>query len=79
MSGISYGCVGKAFGDQGSYNSVHQHHNTYYTPNLTTLPFNACGSTFQQLQAAGYEVGSTISADLTVLEIMRLAKTTLGM
>jgi len=25
MSGISYGCVGKAFGDQGSYNSVHQY------------------------------------------------------
>ena len=35
---IAFGCVGKAFGAQGSYNSVRQNHNTYYGSGLS-----ACG------------------------------------
>lgn len=119
-SGIKYGCVGEAFGPQGSYNAVHQDFNTYYTPNTTTLPFDACGKTFAALQAAGYtmllfawlptalsvaqiqffvhlgcwaggkkstvdstvaalmvcryEQGSTLSADLTVDQIIEMAR-----
>lgn len=76
---IEFGCVGKAFGTLGSYNSVHQNNNRYFTPNNTALPFNACGKSLAQLQAAGYETGSTISADLSVAGIMEMARTTLTM
>ena len=76
---IEYGCVGKAFDKLGSYNSVHQNNNRYFTPNNTALHFSACGKSFAELQAAGYEQGSTISADLSVAGIMEMARTTLQM
>ena len=76
---ISYGFVGTAFGKQGTYNSVTQDHNEYFTPNVSSMPFNACGKSFAQLQAAGYEVGSTISADITVDQIMGRARVLLGL
>lgn len=72
-SGIKFGCVGTAFGTIGTYNSVHQHHNTYFTPNGSTT-FNACGQTFDQLQKAGYEVGSTLGVNITVAAIMDRAR-----
>jgi hypothetical protein len=72
---ITYGCVGQPFGRKGTYNSVHQHHNTYYTPNNTAMPFKACRTMdFAQLQAAGYEEGSTISANITVNQIIDMAR-----
>ena len=76
---ISYGCVGTAFGKQGTYNSVTQNQNTYFTPNVSSMPFSACGKSFAALQAAGYEVGSTISADITVDEIIGRAQALLGL
>lgn len=72
---ITYGCVGQPFGTYGTYNSVNQHHNTYYTPNNTALPFKVCGKQdFAQLQAAGYEEGSTISSNITVNQIIDMAR-----
>ena len=76
---IQFGCVGDAFDKLGSYNSVHQNNNRYFTPNNTALPFSACGKSFAQLQAAGYEQGSTLSADLSVAGIMEMARATLAM
>ena len=66
---ITYGCVGKAFGAQGSYNSVHQNFNKYYGSGL-----NACGMSLAQLQAAGYDTASTLSPNISVPEIMTMAK-----
>jgi hypothetical protein len=66
---VVYGCVGKAFGAQGSYNSVHQNYNSYYGAGLS-----ACGHTFEQLQAAGYDTDSTLSPNITVQEILALAR-----
>ena len=44
---------------------MHQHHNTYYTPNGSAT-FNACGDGFSDLQSAGYEVGSSLNVNITV-------------
>ena len=77
-AGISFGCVGKAFGALGSYNSVHQNGNTYFTPGDASLPFSACGNSFAQLQSLGYEKGSTISSTLDVQGAMGLARKALA-
>ena len=66
---IAYGCVGKAFGPTGSYNSVKQNYNKYYGSGL-----NACGMSLAQLQAAGYDTDSTLSANITTAEIIGMAK-----
>lgn len=66
---VSYGCVGKAFGAKGSYNSVKQNWNKYYGSGLS-----ACGMSLAQLQAAGYDTDSTLSPNISVPEIMSMAK-----
>ena len=66
---IAYGCVGKAFGAQGSYNSVRQNHNTYYGSGLS-----ACGMSLAQLQAAGYDKDSTLASNISTAEIISLAR-----
>ena len=66
---VTYGCVGKAFGAKGSYNSVKQNNNKYYGSAV-----NACGMSFAQLQAAGYDTESTLSPNISVPEIMSMAK-----
>eukprot|EP00040_Diaphanoeca_grandis_P016432 m.84756 g.84756 ORF g.84756 m.84756 type:complete len:1009 (-) comp25800_c0_seq1:252-3278(-) len=71
---IKFGCVGTAFGPLGTYNSVKQNNNNYFTPNNTAMPFSACGNSLKELQTAGYEVGSTISANLTVNQIINMAR-----
>ena len=73
-AGINFGCVGSAFGKIGSYNSVQQNGNTYFTPGDLKKTFNACGNTFAELQAAGYEKGSSISSDLDVGAAIAIAK-----
>lgn len=75
-TGIHFGCVGTAFGPIGGTQSVHQHHNTYYTPNGSAT-FNACGDAFADLQKAGYEVGSTLNVNITVNAIIDKARTLL--
>jgi hypothetical protein len=79
-SSINFDCVGKAFapGATGT-NAVHQSGNNYFTPNCTTFPFSACGNDFKGLQALGYEVGSTMSSELSVNQIMDMARTALSM
>lgn len=72
--GISFGCVGEPFGPLGTYNSVQQNGNTYFTPADPTMPFSACGRSFAELQAAGYEKGSTISSTLAVADAIAMAK-----
>eukprot|EP00035_Acanthoeca_spectabilis_P013364 m.247708 g.247708 ORF g.247708 m.247708 type:complete len:105 (-) comp15863_c0_seq6:4841-5155(-) len=67
--GISF----EAFGPVGGTNSVHQHHNTYYTPNGSAT-FNACGDGFSDLQSAGYEVGSSLNVNITVNAIIDQAR-----
>jgi hypothetical protein len=41
------------------------------------MPFKACGNSFAALQAAGYEKGSTISADISTEDIMDKARSAL--
>ena len=73
-SGITFGCVGSAFGTLGSYNSVQQNGNTYFTPGNPKMPFNACGKSFAELQAAGYEKGSVISSTLAIADAIAMAR-----
>lgn len=83
--GIGFGCVGTAFAKggpkSGSYNAVRQSGNRYFVPNSTAkvLPYSACGQSLAQVQAEGYEAGSTISADLSVDGIVRMAEALLGL
>ena len=56
----------KFIGTLGTYNSVQQNGNTYFTTGNPTMPFNACGMSFAELQAAGYEKGSAISSTLAI-------------
>ena len=66
---IGFNCVGKAFGAQGSYNSVSQSNNRYFGDGL-----RACGMGLAALQAAGYERGSSLAADLSVDAALAMAR-----